>query len=337
MQIALFIGNIILFICGIIIFFTIHLTLDKKNELQDELLSEINSLKQEKEDIIKNNKILKENLQNQFQSLQRQEEKIFQQKKEQNYKELEQQRQKQYKKIQEWYQIESDNIKKRLENEKQLANQNFQKNTQLQQKAIAQMNQQFETHKAIIEKEKKDLNNEIEKLKSSLSAGVQARLRQQEKKDKINFYKITISKADLEDVQKLQNLKISFHKPVVLSKLIWTQYFQKKMTELCDRVLGKKTVCGIYKITNLNTEQCYIGQSVDISKRWKDHCKCGLGIDASATNALYNSMQKEGVWNFSFELLEECSRDLLNEKERFWIETYSSNIYGLNTLKGINK
>jgi len=64
MQIALFIGNIILFICGIIIFFTIHLTLDKKNELQDELLSEINSLKQEKEDIIKNNKILKENLQN---------------------------------------------------------------------------------------------------------------------------------------------------------------------------------------------------------------------------------------------------------------------------------
>ena len=109
------------------------------------------------------------------------------------------------------------------------------------------------------------------------------------------------------------------------------------MTELCDRVLGKKTICGIYKITNLLTEQCYIGQSVNISDRWKQHCKCGLGIEASATNILYNSMQRDKIWNFTFELLEECPRGLLNEKEAFWINMYQSNIYGLNTLKGINK
>lgn len=102
----------------------------------------------------------------------------------------------------------------------------------------------------------------------------------------------------------LEDLKTSLHNPVILSKLIWTQFFQKQTNELCDRVLGKKTVCGIYKITNLLTEQCYIGQSVDVAKRWKDHCKCGLGIDASATNKLYNSMQQDGIWNFSFELLE---------------------------------
>ena len=73
---------------------------------------------------------------------------------------------------------------------------------------------------------------------------------------------------------------------------------------------------------------------MDVSKRWKDHCKCGLGIEASATNKLYNNMQKNGVWNFSFELLEECSRNLLNEKERFWIEMYQSDKFGLNTTKG---
>jgi len=50
------------------------------------------------------------------------------------------------------------------------------------------------------------------------------------------------------------------------------------MTALCDRVLGKKVICGIYKITNLLTNECYIGQSVNISDRWKQHCKCGLGI-----------------------------------------------------------
>ena len=107
------------------------------------------------------------------------------------------------------------------------------------------------------------------------------------------------------------------------------------MTELCDRILGKRVVCGIYKITNLDTEQCYIGQSVNISDRWKQHCKCGLGIEASATNKLYNAMQKDGVWNFSFELLEQCSKQLLNEKEGFWIQMYQSNIFGYNITKGV--
>jgi len=51
----------------------------------------------------------------------------------------------------------------------------------------------------------------------------------------------------------LENLKISFHKPIVLSKLIWSQYYQKQVTELCDRVVSKKIVCGIYKITDLLT------------------------------------------------------------------------------------
>ena len=184
------------------------------------------------------------------------------------------------------------------------------------------------------QKQKEQLTDKINKLKNSLSAGVEARLREQEKKEKINFYKLSITDADLADVKMLENLKTSFHKPVVLSKLIWTQYFQKQMTELCDRVLGKNTICGIYKITNLLTEQCYIGQSVNIADRWKQHCKCGLGIQASATNVLYNAMQKDGVWNFSFELLEECPRNLLNEKEKFWIQMYQSNNFGFNSTKG---
>ena len=227
-------------------------------------------------------------------------------------------------------------------------NENFQKEKKIirlnLQKINNQTSQEIENiHKDLNNirqsaiQEKKQIQAEINKLKASLSAGVEARLREQEKKDKINFYKLSISEADLADVKMLQNLKSSFHKPVVLSKLIWTQYFQKQMTQLCDRVFGKKPISGIYKITDLITEECYIGQSVNIQQRMKQHCKCGLGIEASATNKLYNSMQRDGVWNFSFELLEECSCDLLNEKEAFWIDTYSSNIYGLNTMKGISK
>ena len=143
-------------------------------------------------------------------------------------------------------------------------NENFQKEKNLirlnLQKINNQTSQEIENiHKDLNNirqsaiQEKKQIQAEINKLKASLSAGVEARLREQEKKDKINFYKLSISEADLADVKMLQNLKSSFHKPVVLSKLIWTQYFQKQMTELCDRVLGKKTICGIYKITNLLT------------------------------------------------------------------------------------
>ena len=184
-------------------------------------------------------------------------------------------------------------------------------------------------------KEKDKLNEDIKKLKNTLAAATENEVRERQKKEKINFYKLTISDEDLADVETLEKLKASFHKPVVLSKLIWTQYFQKQMTDLCNRVLGKKIVCGIYKITNTITGEQYIGQSKNIDDRWKAHCKCGLGIDASATNTLYNNMQKYKVWNFTFELLEECPPEQLNEKEAFWIQSYQSNIYGLNTQKGV--
>ena len=237
----------------------------------------------------------------------------------------------------EWREYRKKEIEAYIESQKQLADQTVNTAYESAQKQISDINNDIQNTRNTALQEKEQIQTEIDKLKASLSAGVEARLREQEKKDKINFYKLSISDADLADIKMFQNLKSSFHKPVILSKLIWTQYFQKQMTELCDRVLGKKTVCGIYKITNLLTEQCYIGQSVNISDRWKQHCKCGLGIEASATNILYNSMQRDKIWNFTFELLEECPRGLLNEKEAFWINMYQSNIYGLNTLKGINK
>lgn len=182
--------------------------------------------------------------------------------------------------------------------------------------------------------EKELCEKELNKMREALSAGVQANLREMEKEQNLQFYKLSISDKDLEDVMKLETVKLSLHQPVILSKLIWSTYFQKQTTEMCNRILGTKKICGIYKITNLKTQQCYIGQSVDVAQRWKDHCKCGLGIEASATNKLYNAMQKDGIWNFSFELMEECPREQLNEKEKFWIELYQSNIYSYNSTKG---
>ena len=236
--------------------------------------------------------------------------------------------------LNEWRESRKKEIEAYLESEQKLAEKTVNEAQLSAQRAISDINIQFQLEKKITIEEKNKLQDELDKLRASLSAGVEARLREQERQTEINFYKLSIDEADLADVKMLENLKPSLRKPVVLSKLIWTQYFQKQMTELCDRVLGTKVICGIYKITNVLTEQCYIGQSVDVSKRWKDHCKCGLGIDAPSTNALYNAMQKDGVWNFSFELLETCPREQLNEKEAFWISMYQSNKFGYNSTKG---
>lgn len=194
-----------------------------------------------------------------------------------------------------------------------------------------------EEYKNLIQQKKiefKEVKNQLNDIKNSLSAAVQAQLREREKEENLQFYKLSISPVELEDITKLCSLKIALHNPVILSKLIWTQYFQKQTTEMCNRVFGKKTVCGIYKITNIKTKQCYIGQSINIQDRIKQHIKCGLGIDASATNKLYNAMQSDGVWNYTFELIEKCLREDLDKKEKYWIDMYQSREFGYNTTKG---
>ena len=65
--------------------------------------------------------------------------------------------------------------------------------------------------------------------------------------------------------------------------------------------------------------------------------KCGLGIDTPANNKLYQAMYKEGLTNFTFELLEECSNEQLDEKESFYINLYNSKNYGYNGNAGNKK
>lgn len=106
------------------------------------------------------------------------------------------------------------------------------------------------------------------------------------------------------------------------------------MTKLCNNVIGNTVKTGVYKITNQKTKECYIGQAVDLASRFKDHAKCGLGIDTPPANKLYKSMQEYGIWNFSWEVLEVCPKDQLDEKEKYYIELYQSKEYGFNIQAG---
>lgn len=248
----------------------------------------------------------------------------------------------QLKQLQQQEQTILDTKKKTRQNELQQIEQNYEeqriKHRQDFHQSIRQqqieMKSQLYQQIGKIQRVRNQIQSNLAQLKSVYQAATAARLRQQEEQDKIAFYRIKISEKQIDDIINLQEWKKELNDPSIVSKIIWSAFVMKPTTDLCNRVLGSGSICGIYKITNKQTGDIYIGQSVNIADRWKQHIKCGLGIDASATNKLYNNMQKYGVWNFTFEILQKCTRDKLNEKERFWIQMYQSNKVGLNVTKG---
>lgn len=182
---------------------------------------------------------------------------------------------------------------------------------------------------AEILKKLKQAKSDLVGIQVTRAAAIEAQVREKEIQEKADFYCLRPTEDELYDIHVLERVKPKLHQPRILCMLIWSTYFQKPMTTLCNNILGAKEKCGIYKITNQTNSMCYIGQSVDVAKRWKDHAKCGLGIDTPIKNKLYKAMQEDGLENFSWELLEECDREFLNEKEKFYIDLYQSDKFRL--------
>ena len=75
---------------------------------------------------------------------------------------------------------------------------------------------------------------------------------------------------------------------------------------------------GIYKIENKINHKIYVGQSQHIEKRWQEHCR------NSADSVIGRAIQKYGKDNFSFQILEECTVEELDDKEQYYIQLYDS-------------
>lgn len=101
--------------------------------------------------------------------------------------------------------------------------------------------------------------------------------------------------------------------------------------------LNKKNV--IYKITNKINNMAYVGQTKQTaSRRWKSHRKDARrllkGEESGLSLYLYRAMLKYGVENFTVEVVEQCEKHLLSERERFWIKEFNClapNGYNLTT------
>lgn len=90
----------------------------------------------------------------------------------------------------------------------------------------------------------------------------------------------------------------------------------------------------IYKITNLINKKIYIGKtSFTIQKRWQEH-KREVSKSNFKKRPLYAALLKYGFENFSIEVLEECSNELVNKREIFWIKKLGSYENGYNATLG---
>ena len=165
-------------------------------------------------------------------------------------------------------------------------------------------------------------------LRARINVIVENNKRDAQEAAKCNFYRLQLSDQDIAEIEKIRSIESYLRSAEPLNKVIWKVYYEKPTNDLIGRVLGANKRTGIYKITSLDTKMCYVGQSVDIAERWKQHIKRGIGAEAPTRNKLYPAMLKAGVENFTFELLEECPIQALNAREDYWQEVYHAIDFG---------
>ena len=176
--------------------------------------------------------------------------------------------------------------------------------------------------------ELKKVQDELADLVQKLNSAVEANKRAEEIKQKQDFYKLQLTAIDLDEIKRLREVEPYLREKEPLNKVIWKVYYEKPYTDLIGRVVGTGIHTGIYKITNIENQMCYVGQAVNIADRWKQHIKRGIGAEAPTRNKLYPAMLEVGVENFTFEIVEECDKSKLNEREDYWQEFFHAKDFG---------
>lgn len=176
--------------------------------------------------------------------------------------------------------------------------------------------------------ELKKVQDELADLVQKLNSAVEANKRAEEIKQKQDFYRLQLTAIDLDEIKRLREVEPYLREKEPLNKVIWKVYYEKPYTDLIGRVVGTGIHTGIYKITNIENQMCYVGQAVNIADRWKQHIKRGIGAEAPTRNKLYPAMLEVGVENFTFEIVEECDKSKLNEREDYWQEFFHAKDFG---------
>lgn len=179
----------------------------------------------------------------------------------------------------------------------------------------------MEEYNTTITKKKEEIQNLIEQFKKDEEARKEA-----------DFYRIPISSAAKNDIDKLKGVAAQLSKPATLYKLIWKEYYENGFNAMIGRVLGgDKDKGGIYKITDIRNQMCYIGQTTNFKNRWRTHAKRAVKAEEGTSNRLYQEMWENGLENYTFQIVEICSKENLTEREKFYIDFFNSKEWGFNS------
>lgn len=219
-----------------------------------------------------------------------------------------------------------------LARKKELAEVEFNQEKEKRQQQVelyfAKINKQYEKD---YEQKKEELSKNIDQLQSKLdefqlmsNAINEAILRKKELEEKEDFYSVQVSDEDKDDIKVLQSMDLKLHNRNVIPKLVWELFMRRPVQEMIKRVTGGKDISGIYKVTYKKTGESYIGRSTSISTRWQNHIKTALGLEAAASSTFHTRLAVDGIWNFTWEIIEEAPREKLSEREAFYIELYGT-------------
>lgn len=205
----------------------------------------------------------------------------------------------------------------------------------LEEAAKKEYLESLEDYTISFQQEIENKQNELEKvnlqlndLTAKLDSAIEAAKRAEEIRLNQEFYRLQLSQADIDEIKRLREVTQYLRDSEPLNKVIWKVYYEKPYTDLIGRVIGNTSRTGIYKITNIENQMCYVGQAANLADRWKQHIKRGMGAETPTRNKLYPAMLEYGVENFTFEIVEECERSKLNEREDYWQEYFHARDYG---------
>ena len=174
----------------------------------------------------------------------------------------------------------------------------------------------------------KALSDNVAIMKATNDAAIEAAKRAEEMKDNLAFYRIQLSTVDTKEIELLRSIEPYLRDKEPLNKVIWKCYYEKPTTDMIGRVVGSGVKTGIYKLTEIETGKCYVGQAANIADRWKQHIKRGVGAETPTRNKLYPAMIAAGPENFTFEVIEICDRTALDAREDYWQDYFKAKEFG---------
>ena len=126
--------------------------------------------------------------------------------------------------------------------------------------------QEFEEAIAEKQKEFSYWNGRMIALQQDVQTALEAAQRKMEMETKQDYYRICLSDEDIAEIKRLREVLPYLRDKTPLNKVIYKVYYERPLTDMIGRVVGSGVHTGIYKITNIDTQMCYIGQAVKVGR-----------------------------------------------------------------------